>query len=109
MALPLKKLVPAIPKLPSTVLGAYVPNCIKLPKPLPAAKEPSPAVPAYNNAALPTSEDAIFLTALVAPLTAFLTDLLIPPNIAGSLGTTSMMPPPIRNCLSICPLDIVII
>ena len=38
-----------------------------------------------------------------------ITAFLIPPNIAGSLGTISIIPPPIRNCLSICPLDIVII
>ena len=45
----------------------------------------------------------------LAGLSTFLMAFLIPPNIAGSLGTISMMPPPIRNCLSICPLDIVII
>ena len=61
--------------------------------------------PFLNEAALPTSDFAISFT----PLVTFLTAFLIPPSIAGSLGTTSMMPPPMYNCLFICPLDIVII
>ena len=56
-------------------------------------------------AALPIGDFAT----LPIVLPTFLTAFLIPPNIAGSLGTTSMMPPPMYNCLFICPLDIVII
>lgn len=60
------------PKFANTLLGANKPK----PDPAlaaPAPKAPSPAVPAYNNAALPISDFAI----LLIPLTAFLPRSLI--------------------------------
>ena len=104
--LPAAKAFPIPPKL--NMPGAYPPK-EALPNRPPMLVPGIPNAAAPINAALPTSDDAIFLTVLVTPLTAFLTPLKTLPKPYCSLGTAFIMPPPMYNCLFICPLDIVII
>ena len=87
--LPALKPVPAIP-------GRLLPKNVPPPKPYNA-----PAV----RAILPASDLIKLPIPLATPLIAFLR----PPKNASSLGTIFIIPPPIRNCLSIIPLDIGII